>query len=1328
MHKEIIEGLYTRRSQYLDPDQGTMMARMLNIVSKDIYSESQRFVFELIQNADDSSFESGNEVHFDFLDNALIVSHNGRSFSEKDINSLTNSGASTKREDANQTGYKGIGFKSVFGKSNRVSIFSGGFQFRFDKLFHDKELPWQIIPIWTELNDFSSVIQNSLQKTDFNVSTVLEMKNALSLEAELKEVLSDGQILLFLRKVSKISISRNGEFQYFIEKKVLSNKNAFKSVVLLKNEHLISQWIIKTFEDIPVSEATKTALNNDEETPEKLKEIEITEISFAAKVEDDNIKILSKEERLIFTYLPTKVNDMNFPFIVNGNFITNASRESLHKDSAWNKWLFELVAEKTFEWFELLALSEYSYQVLRLLPGKFPETYDRLKSSFNTGYEKNSKLRAFIVSEDNLPKKAGQVLYDKTGLSHQSFINIDSITDYLHKEKNITFEKSSFVNARIQHPEKLKGLGVYTFELDNFESFFTSESFTTRHEVEQNFQLIEFLMYRSDNDSKGEWFQMMKTLPFIYDEDKKLKNPVTGICFPTGSFSASTDLGDIPIIHSEVFYKIEQNDKVYEWLKRLGVKEPSDSSFITNVIVPNLNNSAFITNDNYLDLTIYLHKMYKNNLLDAEMIESLREFKIRIKGEEIIFKQAQNCYLSNVYYPQLPLEGVIGDLNFISEEYLKTKYSAAEWGVFFKVIRVKNKIDIETINGNNTLATVKQITHPEWVDECENLARNGGGYGFGSHNVIGLIKIPSFLNLIAENLDYSKIFWKYMLSNGSGHEELSSPAIFRYGTGNGHNMFSKSVPNYFRWYVSRSKCIPTTSKGLEYSNKVYINIREIKQIAGDYFPVFDCDERPTDGWNEIFNFKNKLDISDYLTILKLISEESKDDTISKNSINRIGLIYNKLSELLPDFAEDTLQLIRKWGSQNQLLAIGNSFEPVTELKWITIDGFSQESSSLKLINIPENCKREKLGSLMSLFGVQIITKFVPELKNGEIDTSFKKRFEDVLPFFSAYLQKRCVDDTIDQFERMFSIIDRTNFYSAQEINLSFMHMEDLIKGPVVTVFKEEKNFYYRGSWRSERILLNFIKEICETLKVFEDTEILRFLLLENDDKEIYEWLKEMNIEDSEIKNRRTFTVKQVLDNSDIIVPAYSSEIMEKEISVNVEEENDDSDNFQYETPFKPFAEFGNFDMSKITTSTRSFNTQDSVTRENYIAIDDKQFRTDVGFFCEGLVNKLLNQEENNYTEIKWENENEESRKPYDFSIIENGVKKYIDVKGTPSSDKNVVFLSLNEWKFMLEHGSNYYIYRVFDANKENPRIEIINNPADLLREGKILPTETSLII
>ena len=131
--KDIIEELFRKRSEYKNPDQAEMTSNLLDTVSSDIYSESQRFVFELIQNADDAAQTDDNEVHFDFYKDSLIISHNGQPFSKEDINALTRSGLSTKKADTTKIGYKGIGFKSVFGKSERVTIFSDGFQFRFDK-------------------------------------------------------------------------------------------------------------------------------------------------------------------------------------------------------------------------------------------------------------------------------------------------------------------------------------------------------------------------------------------------------------------------------------------------------------------------------------------------------------------------------------------------------------------------------------------------------------------------------------------------------------------------------------------------------------------------------------------------------------------------------------------------------------------------------------------------------------------------------------------------------------------------------------------------------------------------------------------------------------------------------------------------------------------------------------------------------------------------------------------------------------------------------------------------------------------------------------------
>ena len=56
--KNFIDNLYTKRSNYNDPEQAETAAYLLDTVSHDIYSESQRFIFELIQNADDAAVEN----------------------------------------------------------------------------------------------------------------------------------------------------------------------------------------------------------------------------------------------------------------------------------------------------------------------------------------------------------------------------------------------------------------------------------------------------------------------------------------------------------------------------------------------------------------------------------------------------------------------------------------------------------------------------------------------------------------------------------------------------------------------------------------------------------------------------------------------------------------------------------------------------------------------------------------------------------------------------------------------------------------------------------------------------------------------------------------------------------------------------------------------------------------------------------------------------------------------------------------------------------------------------------------------------------------------
>ena len=128
-------------------------AQSLKIISSDIYTEAERFIFELIQNAVDSYVDTAEEsldIRMELRDGYLVFMHNGKAFSDRDVEGICGIGNGSKGNDSKKIGYKGIGFKSVFVHSNDVVIASGEHCFRFSESEWDNyehKMPWQIIPI-----------------------------------------------------------------------------------------------------------------------------------------------------------------------------------------------------------------------------------------------------------------------------------------------------------------------------------------------------------------------------------------------------------------------------------------------------------------------------------------------------------------------------------------------------------------------------------------------------------------------------------------------------------------------------------------------------------------------------------------------------------------------------------------------------------------------------------------------------------------------------------------------------------------------------------------------------------------------------------------------------------------------------------------------------------------------------------------------------------------------------------------------------------------------------------------------------------------------------
>lgn len=391
------------------------ISNALHAIMGDLYTETERFIFELLQNADDQPQEgSFVNVTLKTLKEDLLFLHSGKPFSEADIESISSIGDSTKKNDSEKTGYKGIGFKSVFSEAETVYINSGNFSFAFDKkspVYYNEEdmdiIPWQIKPIWEEKYRLPKEIQEEslFFSAPVGIALNVESQNIIKYDKIITTLLSEPRFALFLRNIGNIRFeSAKGDI---IEIRKSINGN----IVRVSSNEITEDWIIKDY-IIPIPEETQEALHNEKLVPEKLKEATKTKITFAAKIVDG--KVVPVQDAVLFTYLPTKVNDFGFKFLVNADFLTTASRESIHFKNIWNRFLFGKIGALLVEWVKSLA--EYG-GALCLLPKEKYDGDNLLALDFYNSFQKSASELDFIKGQNGNLATQDRIMIDKSDLS-----------------------------------------------------------------------------------------------------------------------------------------------------------------------------------------------------------------------------------------------------------------------------------------------------------------------------------------------------------------------------------------------------------------------------------------------------------------------------------------------------------------------------------------------------------------------------------------------------------------------------------------------------------------------------------------------------------------------------------------------------------------------------------------------------------------------------------------------------------------------------------------------------------------------------------------------
>jgi hypothetical protein len=414
---------------------------LLQVATNDVDKLPETFLYELLQNADDYPPEhKPQEVHIHYTENYLLFCHNGVQFSPANAYAICSVNAGDKRMDMDKTGFKGIGFKSLFTKADLIYIKSGEFTFRFDKEYHIKQhrTAWQLIPVWSE-----SIPAGNLFSSDLFQQPVCVLMRIIPEWQELVKIAlqnfsSEKRLLLFLRNVTKISTSINHEI----------------STLELNSEY----WNRSIQYKFEIPDEIKQGLileskQNPGRVPEKLLFATNATIQFAG-FKFNGLSIPVNDAQL-FVYLPT-AQKLGLPFLLNGDFIPDSSRQKIYGTSKWNQYLMERSGYHLIAWLKENYERRRDKHFLQLIPDivsnagiTLDDDKKALLQHFYDGMKNGLADIAFLPTRSGEMKRISEVIIDTVG-----------ILDCFEKnELNQLYpNNANFVHPDIQHLHKLIAL------------------------------------------------------------------------------------------------------------------------------------------------------------------------------------------------------------------------------------------------------------------------------------------------------------------------------------------------------------------------------------------------------------------------------------------------------------------------------------------------------------------------------------------------------------------------------------------------------------------------------------------------------------------------------------------------------------------------------------------------------------------------------------------------------------------------------------------------------------------------------------------------------
>lgn len=1113
---DFINKLQKQKTAYGNAGLVRTQAESLKQLSAGIYTEEERFIYELLQNAVDAYIDTNNDIldiRIEIRDNMLCFMHNGASFTEKDIEGLCDVGKSPKANDNNalnkkKVGYKGIGFKSVFMQSvDYVCVKSGIYCFKFDKaecakimpnfdgeILEPDDIPWQIIPIECE--------SPSLFYTDnYNVVTYIHSTSNTSLVSKITALLKNPQFLLFLNVGNiHISLIYNGELLVSAGRQSHGDE-----IQLLCNDSVVSRWLVHTSDPIPVDNSVREQLIKDFNTPQKLKKATHFELSFAISL---NLKgeIEAIKDSVVYTFLPTSYKNLGTPFLVNANFITDAGRQQLHQTSEWNRLIFKSIPEKFLMWIATLSTQYKEYY--KVLPDRSPKSHDELTDIYANSLLLAIRKIPFIPRLlDGRVIKASEAIIDK--ISFASAIGGTSMVNYINKTYHLNYTTDAFIPNIAT--SLMKSYGVFIWDKDALLKYISNENLFQEIDIKGDLKLINYL-YEYTHNINNDSTELNKLLPvanIIYDDNNEL-NKAVNLFFPAVDNEMSGEDENLSFINAELYNNLS-NDIIF-WLGEdgLGIKELNKSSIVDYI----LSHPENITTENAIEIGRFLFSSWqKENFLDnSSKVNSIIELPFLSKKGNII--PIGNLYLSSRYFPEDDLESVFDEIEYISTDYVEDS-RWEDWGFFFKKCGIRSKIGItSTIITADSSQGMDYKNRYDFLESAANSFRNKKhaytnycGYKNPVVDIKFSLSYFSYISTEQHNIDLYKLVFSKILSqpyNSFAISDRINGKVSYWGTKIDDslvnyvpNSFSAKYNSFLEYILANEQLFPTMNGNLELACNTFLNTPSIIKYGGEYLPIININTCIDESWLKILPFKKELMLEDYLFILESIANVPTSENKEK-----ISSIYKRLVEL----GYQKNKKIREWGKTHKLLSVsGNLFLLPNDLSYITVDGFKNESQVY--VGKIEHSLWPGVIDLLESFGVKVITKdkISPEFEDKRDSNEMKDLLLEKLDAITL-LKGRIKDKESFESERNLikNRILNSEFYHCKKIQLSYGNEEDVI---IKTTYAMNNQFYYIGSLKPTKIE-PLIAPLSKHLELKNASEELLIILITSNYEDLREYLKD----------------------------------------------------------------------------------------------------------------------------------------------------------------------------------------------------------------------------